>query len=475
MTSANVSFDKIQTSTRKPGVYVEWNTKLAVRNLPTNKQRVLLIAQHSNPKAGKLTALANIYSAADVAAAYGAGSQAHLMALAAIKAYAYADLSLITVADNEAGVAATGNITITGTADTQGVLRVNIGNADTLTVGVAANATAATVAAAVKAAIDAETSLPVTATASEGLVTLTAKNKGTHGNHIRIRASNTAEGITVAVKAMSGGDADADIGPALNAVIAEGHNLIAVGCTDEANLLKLRTHLETVGAPEEKRWALGIYGQTGALAQTTTQAGRLNSGYLYSAWYRKTPSLPCELAAAFAAVVASEEDPARPLNTLKLNGIGVCDSADKTMRTEQENALYNGVTPIETSPDGTSAQIVRAISTYTKTANGTADESLLDMTTVRTLIYVSRACVDRIALRFPRDKLSDRTPPRVRSELIDVLMRCEELEILERVEENLPKLIVERDLQNTGMLNCRIPGDVVNGLHVVGMVVDLYL
>lgn len=363
MTSANVSFDKIQTSTRKPGVYVEWNTKLAVRNLPTNKQRVLLIAQHSNPKAGKLTALANIYSAADVAAAYGAGSQAHLMALAAIKAYAYADLSLIAVADNEAGVAATGSITITGTADTQGVLRVNIGNADTLTVGVAANATAATVAAAVKAAIDAETSLPVTATASEGLVTLTAKNKGTHGNHIRIRTGNTAEGITVAVKAMSGGDADADIGPALNAVIAEGHNLIAVGCTDEANLLKLRTHLETVGAPEEKRWALGIYGQTGALAQTTTQAGRLNSGYLYSAWYRKTPSLPCELAAAFAAVVASEEDPARPLNTLKLNGIGVCDSADKTMRTEQENALYNGVTPIETSPDGTSAQIVRAIST----------------------------------------------------------------------------------------------------------------
>ena len=119
-------------------------------------------------------------------------------------------------------------------------------------------------------------------------------------------------------------------------------------------------------------------------------------------------------------------------------------AATKTMRTEQENALYNGVTPIETSPAGTQAQIVRAITTYTKTANGTADESLLDVTTVRTLIYVSRACVDRIALRFPRDKLSDRTPPRVRSELIDVLMRCEELEILERVEENLPKLIVEQ-------------------------------
>lgn len=470
-----VNFEKIKVSTRKPGVYVEWNTKLAVRNLPANKQRVLLIAQHNQADLGALTPLENVFSAADVAEKYGAGSQAHLMVLAAIKSYAYADLSLITVADNNAGVAATGTITVSSVADTQGVLRVSIGNADTLTVGVAAGADAAKVAASVKDAVNAAVSLPVTAEAAEGVVTLTAKNKGTQGNHIRVRAANTAAGLSVAVKAMSGGDADADIEPALNAVVAEGHDLIAVGCTDEANLLKLRNHLETVGAPEEKRWALGIYGQTGSLSQATTLAGRLNNPYLYAAWYRGTPSLPCELAAAFAAVVASEEDPARPLNTLKLNAVGVCDSADKTMRTEQENALYNGVTPIETSPDGTSAQIVRAISTYTKTANGTPDESLLDMTSVRTLIYVSGACSDRIALRFPRDKMTQRNIDRVRSELIDVLMRCEELEIVENVEENLPNLIVERNKQNPGFLNARVPSDVVNGLHQVGMIIDMYL
>lgn len=425
MASANINFEKIPASTRKPGVYAEWNTKLAVRNLPTNKQRVLIVAQHNNPALGGLTELESVFSAADAAAKYGAGSMAHLMVTAAIKAYAYADLSLITVADNKAGVAAAGKITLSGTANTQGVLRVSIANADTLTIGIGAEDTAATVAAA--------------------------------------------------VTAMTGGDANPDIAAALNAVVAEGHHIIACGINDETNLLKLRAHLDTVASPMEKRWAIGVYGQTGTLAQATTLAGRLNHGHIVSAWYRGTPSLPCELTAAFAAVMASEEDPARPLNTLALNSIGVCESKDKTMRTEQENALYNGVTPIETSPAGTQAQIVRAITTYTKTANGTADESLLDVTTVRTLIYVSRACVDRIALRFPRDKLSDRTPPRVRSELIDVLMRCEELEILERVEENLPKLIVERDPQNTGMLNCRIPSDVVNGLHVVGMVVDLYL
>nr|DAI15991.1 MAG TPA: tail component [Caudoviricetes sp.] len=474
MASANINFEKIPASTRKPGVYAEWNTKLAVRNLPTNRQRVLLIAQHTT-NLGAVSALTDVYSAAEVAERYGAGSQAHLMADAAIKAYANAALSIITLADHSAGVAASGKITITGNATTQGVLRVGIGNADVLMVPVAAGDSADTVGKAVKAAIAAQPGLPVSAAEAAGVVTITAKNKGAEGNAIRLLAACTAAGISTTVTAMAGGLVNPDIAAALNAVVAEGHHIIACGINDETNLLKLRAHLDTVASPMEKRWAIGVYGQTGTLAQATTLAGRLNHGHIVSAWYRGTPSLPCELAAAFAAVMASEEDPARPLNTLALNSIGVCESKDKTMRTEQENALYNGVTPIETSPAGTQAQIVRAITTYTKTANGTADESLLDVTTVRTLIYVSRACVDRIALRFPRDKLSDRTPPRVRSELIDVLMRCEELEILERVEENLPKLIVERDLQNTGMLNCRIPSDVVNGLHVVGMVVDLYL
>ena len=445
-----------------------------MRNLPTNRQRVLLIAQHTTDL-GAVSALTDVYSAAEVAERYGAGSQAHLMADAAIKAYANAALSIITLADNSAGVAAAGKITITGNATTQGVLRVGIGNADVLMVPVAAGDSADTVGKAVKAAIAAQPGLPVSAAEAAGVVTITAKNKGTEGNAIRLLAACTAAGISTTVTAMASGDANPDIQPALTAVIADGHDIIACGISDEANLLKLRAHLEKVGAPTEKRWAIGVYGHSGTLATVTTLAGKLNNGFMLCAWYRGTPSLPCELAAAFASVMASEEDPARPLNTLALEGIGLCDSKDKTMRTEQENALYNGVAPVETSPDGSRAQIVRAITTYTKTANGTADESLLDVTTVRTLIYVSKACIQRVALRFPREKLSDKTPARVRSELIDVLMRCEELEILEQVEANLPNLIVERDKQNVNMLDVRIPSDVVNGLHVVGMVVDLYL
>ena len=83
MASANISFDKIPASTRKPGVYAEWNLKRAMRNLPTNRQRVLLIAQHTTDL-GAVSALTDVYSAAEVAERYGVGSQAHLMADAAI-------------------------------------------------------------------------------------------------------------------------------------------------------------------------------------------------------------------------------------------------------------------------------------------------------------------------------------------------------------------------------------------------------
>lgn len=96
-------------------------------------------------------------------------------------------------------------------------------------------------------------------------------------------------------------------------------------------------------------------------------------------------------------------------------------------------------------------------------------------TVIRTLDYVRKACRERISLRFPRDKLSSRTPPKVQSELLDVLIKLEELEIIEEVEANKSSLIVERDSQDSNQLNARIPADVVNGLHVFAGRIDLLL
>ncbi|MCS5517687.1 hypothetical protein NWF32_31305 [Pseudomonas qingdaonensis] len=136
--------------------------------------------------------------------------------------------------------------------------------------------------------------------------------------------------------------------------------------------------------------------------------------------------------------------------------------------------MANSITPLEVAA-GDVIQIVRAVSTYTKSAAGANDVSLLDLTTIRTLYYVRQALRERVRLRFPRSKLSNKTPAAVRGELLDVLSKLEELEIVEEVAANAPGLVVERSLQDVNRLNASIPVDVVNGLHVFAGRIDLLL
>ena len=463
MASTNISFDQIPVSIRKPGKYFEFNTTNAVRTLAANSQKMLIIAQKAEDSDAPLVPV-QIYDDATAGALFGYGSQAQLMVQAAIRAYQYLDLSVLPVPPDEAGVAASGKLELTGTATGAGVVSLTI--ADTsVAVAAASQDTAQNVLDELAAALNAKQSLPVSATVvtpedpdGEGeqvapppYLTLTAKNKGTIGNKITLSASCTAPGLTATVTKMSGGQKDPDITEALAAVFGADYTLYCLPWAVQEQLTALREHLDKVSGPLEQRRATAWLGSTDTLSLCTTLAGQLNS-----------------------AVAASEEDPARPLNTLALTGVAVPPESSRLSRTEQEVALKNGVTPLEVGP-GEVVQIVRAISTYTRNAAGATDISLLDMTTIRTLDYVARTVKERIDLRFPREKLSTRTPPKVRSEVLDVLRQLEQLEIVEEVEANAAGVICERDLQDPNRLDCRIPSDVVNGLHVFAGVIDLRL
>lgn len=477
MASKNISFDNIPASIRKPGKYFEINTKLAVRTLATNEQRVLIIAQKLPTSAAPLEPV-QIFDDATAAALFGYGSQAHMMARAAITAYQYVDLTVLPVPPHAAGIAATGTVTLSGAATSAGVVKLTIGNSY-VAVAASYQDTAASILAELVAAINDEQDLPVTAaiTTAEGgtpTMTLTAKNKGTLGNAIMLALSSTVAGFTATKTAMTGGQQDPDIDDALAAVFASNYNIYCVPWAEVEQLTALREHLEAISGPLEQRRATAWIATPKSLATTTTLAGQLNGGRISLDCLPCTASLPEELAAAYAAVAASEEDPARPLNGLELKGIAAPAVADRLGRKEQEVMLKNGVTPSEVGP-GDVVQIVRAVSTYTRNAVGATDISLLDMTTIRTVDYTCKAIKERVDLRFPREKLSARTPAKVRSEVLDVLRILEDLEILENVEANAEGVIVERDLQDPNRLNVKIPVDVVNGLHVLAARVDLLL
>lgn len=476
MASANISFDQIPSSLRKPGKYLEFNTKLAVRTLPANTQRVIMVAQQLPSCSAPLQAV-QIYSDEEAAALCGRGSQAHLMARAAITANPYLDLTLLPIDDAGAGIAARGSLALSGTATGRGVLSVSVGHA-AVSVAVAGGDSAAEAASALAEALNAETDLPVEAAAGEGenagTVTLTAKNAGALGNGIALGFVGSAPGLSGALSPMTGGQVDPDPADALAAVFASDYNIYCLPWAAQEQLTALRDHLDGVSHPLEQRGAVGVAAHTGTLAQASTLAGQINSGRVSLACLPGTASLAAEVAAAYAAVMAGEEDPARPLNTLALKGIAVPAVERRLSRTEQETALKNGVTPLEAGPGGT-VQIVRSVSTYTVDAQGVNDVSLLDITTIRTLDYTRKAVRERISLRFPREKLSSRTADKVRSEILDVLRKMEELEILEEVEANADGVIVERDLQDVNRLNARIPADVVNGLHIFAGRIDLLL
>jgi phage tail sheath gpL-like len=358
------------------------------------------------------------------------------------------------------------------------VLTLYIGNTK-VEIAITASDTAATIAAALKAEIDNNPDLPVTAAVAEAVVTLTARNKGLCGNDIGLgyKLTNTS-GVTVTIVGMASGATNPSLTAVLATVFAHKFDVIVTPFNTQEDLTTIETHLDSVSGPIEQRPGTAVYGINGALATATTLSGQINSGRILCAYLRYTSatlrkSMPYEIAAAMGAVMCFEEDPARPLNTLELKGIAVPDIADRLSRTEQENLLYNGVTPIEVINE--TAQIVRAISTYLQDAQGIDDISLLDITTIRTLDYVRKACRERIALRFPREKLSSKTPAKVKTELLDVLLKLQDLEIVEEVEANKTGLIVERDEQDVNRLNAKIPCDVVNGLHIFAGRIDLLL
>ena len=473
MASPNIAFESIPASIRKPGKYAEFNYKLAVRTLPGNRQRVLIVGQKTI--AGALPALTpfDIYSESEAATYFGAGSIGHLMVRSALKSNPYMVLTIVPVDDAGAGVAATATVTFVGNASAAGVTSVSA-NAALIEIATVTGDTPTIQAAALVAQIAKQTDLPFTATNLAGVVTLTAKNKGTLGNAIKLTVKTTVIGTTVTPVAFATGATDPNLTNVLATVFALGHNIIITPYNDSANLTILRTHLDAVSGPLEKRYCIAACGFIGTSGQAFTVQQAVNARRIFALLDPSAFEASYEVAASFGAIIAGEEDPALPLNGLHLKSLLPTPLVSRMGRVEQESCLYNGITPTEVGP-GDKLQIVRAISMYVLDPQGVPDISGLDITTQRTLDYVAKACVDRLSLRFPRDKKTKRVKLKIRSELLDVLRKCEELEFVEAVEENKAGLIVEDDLQDPNRVDIRIPVDVVNGLHITAMRIDLYL
>lgn len=477
-----VSFDSIPSNIRVPLVYIEFNNTRAVQGTPGISHKILVLGQRL--AAGTVVAGVPtlITSAAQAESAFGRGSMLSEMFAAIKKANPYTETWGLALDDAGAGVLATGSLAFTGTVTKAGTLALYIAG-KRIPVAVASGEANNTTATNVAAAITADTSLPVTASAATNTVTLTARHKGEAGNGIDLRVNYyqgevLPAGLAVAITAMANGTTNPDLATAIAAMGPEWWNTIVMPYTDAANLTLLETELTSRWGPTKMIDAVAFAAFRGTHGATVTfGTGRNHSGMTYMGT-SIAPQPPYIWAAVYAAVSAGSLsiDPARPLQTLELPGLMPPALAARFTLSERNILLYDGIATFAVNASG-AVQIERAVTNYQKNSFNVADPSYLDVETPYTLSYIRYATRARITQRFPRYKLASDgtrfgagqaivTPKMIRAELLALFRELEAAGIVENFDQYATDLVVERDVNDANRVNVLSAPDLVNQFRI---------
>lgn len=191
---------------------VTFNIVAAPSLIENAPQRVLMIAQKNGGTAIPDALTKNIGVSGEEVGLFGAQS----MLTAGIAAFRTVDTSTaidVIALDDVAGTEAEATITFTGPATESGTLTVTIQSSFLFVfdIEVEEGDTETDVAAAVVAAINANSSILCTAVSAIGNVTLTFVHVGTVGNKVTFSITNLVDGITVDSTVFSGGSGDPDL------------------------------------------------------------------------------------------------------------------------------------------------------------------------------------------------------------------------------------------------------------------------
>lgn len=217
-------------------------------------QRIAVVGQ-GNTASTYSTTKAQHTSALSVANAYGYGSPLHLAAQQLFPkngdGVGTIPVTIYPLDDDGSGVAASGNVSLTGTATEAGVLYVKINNILSEPIIIASGDLGTALEDAITNAINAVLDMPVTAVA-DGVGNksdLTSKWKGASANDIYIEWVGTVAGLTQVVTQVSGGLVNPDVDIAL-AQIGGIWETMVLNCMDIADTATLDKYV-TEG---ESRW-----------------------------------------------------------------------------------------------------------------------------------------------------------------------------------------------------------------------------
>lgn len=484
-----VSMNTIPSDLRVPLFYAEMDNSAA--NTAQTSAPSLLIG-HANTGAQIATNQLVFMPSADYAIRMaGAGSQLARMVDAYRKTDPFGELWVIAVPDPAAGTAATFTLTVTGTALAAGVVTLYIGNRR-IQAAVSAGDTVAVIATSIASAITADGLTPFTAAAAAGVVTLTARHKGTWANDTPITLNYYGfsggevlpSGVNVAIATGAAGTGAPTLTGTIAAMGDESFDYIGHPFNDTASINTISQEMNDTSG--RWSWLRQIYGHVytakiATVSDLITVGDMFNDPHLTLAGYEKTVQCCAdELAASRTAraAVFLRIDPARPTQTGELVGMLPPPNGKRFIKTEQQSLLTHGIATAYT--EGGVLRIQRDITTYKKNAYGVADNSYLDSETLHTSAYVLRRLKMVITSKYGRHKLANDgtrfgpgqaivTPAVIKGELLATYRQMEREGIVENYDLFKKYLIVERDANNPTRINVLYPPDYVNQLRVFAL------
>jgi len=477
-----ISFNSIPVSLRVPGAYVEFDSSRAGGGLPAIPNRVLVIGQKL--AAGTAAALVpqRIFGTEQAEQLFGKASILARTIGAFKKADPSSECWAIALTDLLAGTAATGTITVTGPATAAGTIALMIAG-QPVPVAVANAAAANTVAAAIGAAINAKTSLPVTATVETNVVTLVCRHKGTAGNDVDVRHSYyqgeaLPAGIALAIVALATGAGDPDYETVWPAIADGDYRTIILAHNSPAVLASVEDELRDRMGPLRMLESFCWTAKRGDLAALAAFGPTRNSEFVSNIGTGVSPTPPWEWAGNYGAIGGyyTAIDPARPLQTLRLDAVLPPAENARFGRNDREALLAVGIATFVVDPGG-NVTIERSVTSYQKDAYGQASTAFLDAETLLTLSYIRVSIRARFLSKFPRHKLANDgtrfasgqaivTPSVLAAELLGLMRELEEAGLVENLDQFKADLIVERDASDPNRVNALVPPDLVNQLRV---------
>lgn len=459
-------------SLRSPFVGHEFDLLSASRGVQPISRKLAIVGCRLSSGIVAAATPTQIFSEADGARKFGAGSDIDLMArvVMAVGRALGAQADVYGVGIDASGTAATATFTITGTATKSGDLVVWINGYEVrapVNVGDLQNA----IATSLKTAIDAIAAyLPCTAGVATNVVTLTARHAGVNGNQIPIASitddpayptgvTNTLSGAKLG--SVVAGVGAVDITAALDALATDKYQVIALVQGTATDIADNAASLTSCWAALAKRWRHVVMGSTDTtLSNVTTLATTANDYRQLIGWAPGGHFMPGQLAAFDAAIILSTENPAYNFDDTEVAGVlRPMSKTDNPIPTVGETALAAGVIPHYRNDNGTGLRLSSMVTTST-TVSGVNVESTRKYKNSATPARIAEDVDAELTLAKRGQNITDKFLRRCFQIVKGILEQRERDGWLHNVAAHMPELLVERDKSSSRRIKVKIPESV---------------